>query len=175
MLHGPVPLGPTIRRAGFASGTPALDDWFCNHALQAHRADSTKVFVVHDEHLAAQGFYALSAGSVSRKEAPDRVRKGLGAHPIPVALLGRLAVDERAQGKGLGQALLKDALGRIAQASESLGVRCVLAHAKDEPAKSFYAHFGFEPSPIDPLWMFLLLKDLRRQMPRPGTAGRRAR
>ncbi len=164
MLHGPIPLHSTIQRANFDSGKEPLDQWFRDHALQAHRSDSTKVFVVHDDADAAVGFYALSAGSVSPAEAPDRVKRGLGSHPVPVALLTRLAVATSNQGQKLGQALLKDALRRVEEASSLLGVRCVLAHAKDEQAKVFYMHFGFEPSPIHELWLFLLMKDLRKQM-----------
>ena len=161
MLHGPIPLHATIHRARFDSGNEAIDQWFRDHALQAHRSDSTKVFVVHDELAEAVGFYALSAGSVLPADAPGRVKKGLGGHPIPVALLTRLAVAKQHQGRRLGQALLKDALRRIDDAAGLLGLRCVLAHAKDDQAKAFYVHFGFEASPVHPLWLFLLLKDLR--------------
>ena len=164
MLHGPIPLHSTIQRANFDSGKEPLDQWFRDHALQAHRSDSTRVFVVHDEEDAAVGFYALSAGSVSPVDAPARVKKGLGAHPVPVALLTRLAVARSHQGQKLGQALLKDALRRVDDASCQLGLRCVLAHAKDEQAKAFYMHFGFGPSPVHELWLFLLMKDLQKQM-----------
>lgn len=164
MLHGPIPLSRAIRRASFASGSAPLDAWFRDHALASHRSGSTKVFVVHDDELAALGFYALSAGSVSPTDAPDRVRAGMGGYPIPVALIARLAVARPAQGQRLGQALLKDSLLRIDQAADLLGVRAALAHAKDERARAFYAHFGFEESPIHPLWMYLLMKDLRRHL-----------
>ncbi|MCR9161674.1 MAG: GNAT family N-acetyltransferase [Nannocystaceae bacterium] len=164
MLHGPIPLHPTIERANFDSGKESLDQWFRDHALQAHRAGSTRVFVVHDDNDAAVAFYALSAGSVAPAETPARVKKGLGSHPVPVALLTRLAVATSSQGQKLGQALLKDALRRVDAASGQLGVRCLLAHAKDEEAKAFYMHFGFEPSPVHELWLFLLMKDLRKQM-----------
>ena len=162
-IQGPHPLTRAIRRDEFDSGNPALDDWFLRYALQAHLSGSTKVFVAHQNDRAL-GFYALSAGSVERDDAPARVSRGLGALPVPVALLARLGVDRTAQRRGLGQALLKDALLRVDQASEHLGVRAVMAHAKNEPAKAFYRVFGFETSPINPLWMFLLLKDLRRSV-----------
>jgi GNAT superfamily N-acetyltransferase len=164
MLHGPIPLSRKIQRARFDSGSAPLDSWFCDHALASHRSGSTKVFVAHDDELAALGFYALSAGSVSPTDAPARVRTGMGGYPIPVALIARLAVASSAQGQRLGQALLKDALLRIEQASELLGVRAALAHAKHERARAFYGQFGFEESPIHPLWMYLLMKDLRRQL-----------
>jgi len=161
MLHGPIPLDATFRLTRFESGNVALDDWLRNYALQAHRSGSTRVFVVCDEHEVVHGFYALSAGSVAPKHAPRRVRRGQGRYPIPVALLARLGVSRDAQGAGLGAALLKDALQRIDQAAESLGIRAVLAHAKDQGARAFYQRFGFQPSQAHPLWMFLLMKDLR--------------
>lgn len=106
------------------------------------------------------GYYALSAASVEQDDAPTRVRKGLARHPIPVILLARLAVDQSEQGRGLGAALLKDALQRAGSAAGEIGARAVLVHAKDEEAKAFYEHFDFEPSPSDPLHLFLLMKDL---------------
>lgn len=106
------------------------------------------------------GYYALSAASVEQADAPTRVRKGLARHPIPVILLARLAVDQSEQGRGLGAALLKDALQRAGSAAGEIGARAVLVHAKDEEAKAFYEHFDFEPSPSDPLHLLLLMKDL---------------
>jgi GNAT superfamily N-acetyltransferase len=89
------------------------------------------------------------------------VSRGLARHPIPVVILARLAVDKTERGGGLGRALLKDALLRIASAADVIGVRAVLVHAKDERARRFYERFDFEPSPIDPLQLFLLVKDLK--------------
>jgi len=107
------------------------------------------------------GYYALAAASVELEEAPARVKKGLARRPIPVILLARLAVALSEQGRGLGAALLRDALNRIGSAADQIGARAVLVHAKDDEAKSFYQHYDFEPSPTDPLHLFLLMKDLR--------------
>ncbi len=82
-------------------------------------------------------------------------------HPIPVVLLARLAVDVTVQGHGLGAFLLADAMGRSLAAAESIGVRALLVHAKDESARAFYERFGFVASPTDPLHLMLLMKDLR--------------
>ena len=87
--------------------------------------------------------------------------KGLAGHPVPVMILARLAVDKAHQRKGLGQALLKDALLRMAQAADIAGVRCLLVHAKDDVARQWYASWEFEPSPTDPYHLFLMLKDLK--------------
>ena len=90
-----------------------------------------------------------------------RVTKGIPQHPVPVMILARLAVDLQHQGAGLGKALLKDALLRTAQAADIAGIRALLVHAKDEPARQWYLHWEFEPSPSDPFHLFLLMKDIK--------------
>jgi GNAT superfamily N-acetyltransferase len=107
------------------------------------------------------GYYTLAAGSVRRDDAPPRVIKGQANHPLPVILLARLAVDRTEQGKGLGAALLKDALLRSAQAADIVGCRAVLVQAKDQQAQAFYRKYGFEPSPVDELHLYLLMKDIK--------------
>jgi GNAT superfamily N-acetyltransferase len=159
-ISDPEFLGPQHDATAFDSGSQALDEWLRHHALQAQRADSTRVYVVHDDSQIV-GFYALSAGSVRPNDAPGRIRKGLGRHDLPLVVLTRLAVDLRARGTGLGSALLKDAFLRVNAAVDIVGARALQAHAKDENARSFYRYFGFEPSPIDEHSMFLLMKDLR--------------
>lgn len=160
-LAGAEPLTDAHDTSNFDCGKLELTDWLRRYALASHQAQSARVFVVHRDRRVV-GYYALAAGSVEREEAPERVKKGLARHPIPVILLARLAVDRRAQGKGLGPALLKDALIRAAAAADEIGVRAVLVHAKDEDARAFYEHFDFESSPTDPLHLFLLLKDLKK-------------
>jgi GNAT superfamily N-acetyltransferase len=152
--------------ADFECGKPELDQWLKRYAFAAQQSGSARVYVVRDGRRVA-AFYALSAASVETADAPSRIRKGLARHPIPVILLARLAVDRRAQGQGLGAAVLKDALQRAASASGQIGARAVLVHAKDEEARAFYERFDFEPSPTDPLHLFLLMKDLRASLGRP--------
>lgn len=148
----------------FSCGQPDLDDWFKRFALINQKAGMATVFVTLFEDKVA-GYYALATGGVERAQAPDRVIRGLPAHPIPVVLLARLAVDSSAQKRGLGRALLRDALARVAAAADEIGVRALLIHAKDERAKEFYMGCGeFEPSPTDPLHLFLLMKDLRKAL-----------
>ena len=147
----------------FACGKPELTDWLRRHALASHRAGSARVYVIHSAGRGA-GYFALTAGSVEPEEAPGRIKKRLARHPIPVILLARLAVDQREQGRGLGAALLKDALTRAARAADEIGARAVLVHAKDEEARAFYEHFDFEPSPTDPLHLFLLMKDVKNAL-----------
>ena len=154
-------LSPDHELSAFSCGTPALDTWLKRFARQNQAAGASRTYVVHRANRVV-GYYALAAGSVERQEAPDRVSRGLARHPLPVVIVARLAVDQTEQGSGLGRALLKDALLRIANAADVIGVRAVLVHAKDENARGFYERFDFEPSPIDPLQLFLLVKDLKR-------------
>lgn len=107
------------------------------------------------------GFYSLAVGSIDPESAPSRVKKGLARHSVPVMILARLAVDRKHQRKGLGQALLKDALLRTAQAADIAGIRCLLVHAKDEAARQWYESWEFESSPTDPYHLFLMVKDLK--------------
>jgi len=106
-------------------------------------------------------YYSLASGSVRREDAPARIARGLANHPVPVILLTRLAVDKAEQGSGLGSAMLKDALIRIASAADIIGARAALVHAIDEPAARFCRRFGFEPSPVNDTHLMLLMKDLR--------------
>jgi GNAT superfamily N-acetyltransferase len=159
-LAGPEPLTAAHEVKEFDCGKRELTEWLRRYALQNHLAGAARVYVVHRAGRVV-GYFALAAGSVEPDEAPERVRKGLARHTIPVILLARLAVDSSEQHQGLGAALLKDALGRSAAAADTIGARAVLVHAKDDEAKAFYRHFDFEPSPTDPLHLFLLMKDLR--------------
>ncbi|MEI8019058.1 MAG: GNAT family N-acetyltransferase [Schlesneria sp.] len=95
-------------------------------------------------------------------EAPDRLKKGLARHPIPIMLLARLAISTEWQGHGLGKGLLKDAMQRTLQAADIAGIWAFAVHATDDNARQFYEHFGFVASPTDPLHLFLLIKDIRR-------------
>ncbi len=155
--------------ADFDSGSDAQTLWLRKYALQAHRTDSTRVQVVTragDRRVI--GYYALSAGAVALDDIPARVAKGMPRYPVPVVILTRLGVDISEQGRGLGRALLKDAVLRVAVASEAIGARALLVHCEDETAKAFYQHLGlFEESPTDPLHLFMLMSDLRKTLGYP--------
>jgi predicted N-acetyltransferase YhbS len=107
------------------------------------------------------GYYTLANGSVSRDEVPPRVAQGLGKYPVPITLLARLAVDLTEKGMGLGRGLLKDAVLRAYQASDLVGSRAIVTHAKGEGAKSFYLKFQFAASPLNEFHLYLLMKDVR--------------
>jgi len=151
-------LVPEHDLGGFDCGDVVLSDWLLEHALENHVAGFIRTFVVHRDRRVV-GFYALAMAAVERERATRKVARG-GPRVIPVALLARLGVDVTEQGRGLGPALLKDAIGRAAQAAEAVGARALLAHAKDEGARRFYEHFGFEPSPTDRPHVFLRFADV---------------
>ena len=144
----------------FDCGQAALNQFLQRYALVNQKSNSAQTYVCCQQG-AVVGFYSLAVGSVEPEEATARVMKGLARHPVPVMILARLAVDTGLQGKGLGAALLKDALLRTVQAADIAGIRCLLVHAKDEAARKWYESWEFEPSPTDPYHLFLLLKDLK--------------
>jgi len=154
------------RTEGFRCGRPALDAWLVEHARAATGAGSARTYVVCDREQGDRvvGYFALNAGGIKPADAPRRVRAGMPRHPIPVVLLARLAVDLEVQGHGLGAFLLADAMRRSLAASEAIGVRALLVHAKDEKARAFHERFGFVASPTDPLHLMLLMKDLRASL-----------
>lgn len=153
-------LGATDTLEGFDCGQAPLNHYLQRYALVNQKANSAQTYVCCCNE-AVVGYYSLSVGSVVPEAAPQRVVKGLARHPVPVMLLARLAVALEHQRKGLGQALLKDALLRTAQAAGIAGIRCLLVHAKDEAARKWYESWEFEPSPTDPYHLFLLLKDIK--------------
>ncbi len=141
-------------------GQAALNQFLRRYALVSQKANSAQTYVCCQGEVVV-GFYSLAVGSVEPEAAPSRVMKGLARHPVPVMILARLAVDKAHQRKGLGQALLKDALLRTAQAADIAGIRCLLVHAKDDAARRWYESWEFEPSPTDPYHLFLMIKDLK--------------
>lgn len=145
----------------FDCGKEPLDRFLKRHSLVNQKASSAQTYVVCRGGGRVVGYYSLAVGAVEHENAPARVTTGLARHPVPVMLLARLAVDKSEQGRGLGKALLKDAILRTAQAADIAGMRALLVHAKDDEARAWYEGFDFEPSPTDPLHLFLLMKDLR--------------
>ena len=166
---GPVgPLAKTHRVADFDCGSPAQSEWLIRHALAAHQSGMSRVYVMtrlHEEDQAVAGYYALAAGSVTVAVAPHLLAQGAGRCDQPVVILTRLGVDLSSQGAGLGRALVVDALRRVASASEVIGVRALLIHCENDAARGFYLRLAkFDPSPTDPMHLFLLIKDLRKAM-----------
>jgi GNAT superfamily N-acetyltransferase len=145
----------------FNCGAAPLNNYLQRFALANQNAGGAQTYVAAEGDRVV-GYYSLSTASVEYDQAPERTRKGLARHPIPVILLARLAVDHTWQGRSLGAALLLDALRRILSAADIVGIRAVLVHAKDDTARRFYEHFDFDPSPVDPMHLFLLIKEMAR-------------
>ena len=145
---------------GFDCGKEPLNRFLVRYALQSQLSNSSQSYLAlsGDEVI---GFYTLVVGNVAYEEAPDRLRKGVARHPVPLMILARLAIAVSWQGKGLGAGLLKDALLRTLQAGDIAGIRAFAVHAKDEDARAFYQRYDFIPSPTDPMHMFILLKDIK--------------
>lgn len=155
---------PELNLAKFSSGKPALDDWLKDHSLQAGSSGTARTFIVTDTGDRVVGYYSLSMGSISQDEATVRIRKGTGRHSIPVILLARLAVDQKFQGRGIGRALLRDAVIRGVNISQEVAFRAIITHPIDDNAANFYLKFGFEPSPISPDQLMILVKDARKAL-----------
>jgi len=139
------PLDTAVDTGGFRCGQPQLDDYLRRYAAQDQRRGVARVFVATPRpdarHLA--GFFSLSAGSVSCADLPQEMARKIPRYPVPVALLGRLAIDQAFHGQGLGGMLLVDACHKVVQASRVLAVAALVVDAKDAAAVGFYRHFGF--------------------------------
>ncbi len=138
----------------------SLSNWIKNFAWTNQQNETARTYVLHRVNRVV-AYYSIATGSSLREEVPVRVAKGLANHPVPVIVITRLAVDRIEQGKGLGKAILKDALTRIAGAADIVGARAVLVHAIDAQAAAFYRNFDFVPCPDNDLHLMLLMKDLR--------------
>lgn len=145
----------------FDCGKPELDSFLKRFAYDSQRANLSQTYVLcRGKRVIA--YYSLAVGHTDHKDAPRRITEGAGRYKIPVMVLARLAVAKEEQSKGFGAALLKDALKRTAQAANIAGIRALFVHAKDDNAKEFYERYHFQPSPIDPHHLFLLMKDILR-------------
>lgn len=151
---------------GFECGQEALDRFLVRHALQSQQSGAATTWVALDNDRIV-GFYSLAVGEIAFDGAAERLTKGLARHPVPVMLLARLPVSSAFQGRGLGAGLLKDAIFRTLAAADIAGIRALVTHAKDAPARQFYEHFGFTASPTDPLHLHVLLKDLKSALNPP--------
>lgn len=159
-LSPPGPLGDGHRLDDFQCKSTALTKWLVNRARKSHREGASRCFVVCDDQQNVVGYYALAAGAVSHELAPGSVKRNM-PDPIPVAVLGRLAVHTDWAGKGVGRGLLKDAVQRTLHTAQQMGIRVLLCHAIDESAKAFYVKHGFIESPLDPMTVMLSMTRLQ--------------
>ena len=156
-LTAPQPLEVADELGNFDCGEPSLNDWLKRRALANHLSGASRTFVVTDSNRRVYGYYALAAGVIAHQEATSSIRRNM-PDPIPVMVLGRLAIDRRAQGIKLGAALLQDAVVRSKAVAQNAGVRALLVHALNDSAKTFYEHYGFKVSPQHLMTLMLPLR-----------------
>ena len=149
---------------GFHSGAAELDDWFQRYAWQNQKANNAVTYVTTQDDVIL-GYYAITTAAYSRNDAPEGLNHRSRPEEIPCILLARLAVDERAQGHGIGAALLKDAIERCYRLSREVGAAALIVHCQDEQARAFYlANGDFLPSPANALHLLLSMKQLSRML-----------
>jgi GNAT superfamily N-acetyltransferase len=157
-IAGPAPLQGGHDLEPFQCGIASLDDWLKKRARANQAAGASRSYVIATGNRVI-GYYCLSSGGIAAIEAPGKLRRNM-PDPIPMAVLGRLAIDSLWQGQGIGVALLQDAVLRTVQAAQILGIRGLLVHAISESAKAFYEHHGFTESPSNPMTLLLSIKGM---------------
>lgn len=150
-------------RSAFSCGQQSLDEFLKRYAGQNQKTGISKTYVaVRIGQRQVGGYYSISAGAVHFEDIPQELRKRLPRYPVPVAHLGRLAVDRSAQGQRLGEFLLLDALARIVQAADSIAIHAVEVVAINDPARRFYLKYGFTPLLDDPNHLYISIKTLKK-------------
>ncbi|HEU5401787.1 MAG TPA: GNAT family N-acetyltransferase [Terriglobales bacterium] len=144
----------------FQCGEPALDNWLKRRALNNEESGASRTYVVCTGNR-VMAYYALAVGAVTHVAAPGRVRRNM-PDPVPVMVIGRLAVDQALQGQAIGPALLRDAVLRTLQAAEIAGIRAILVHAISGRAKEFYEKWGFIASPVDPMTLMITVAEAEK-------------
>ena len=157
IITAPEPIDSAHHLDGFDCGVPVLNEWLKRQALPNEISGASRTFVACTDRRVI-GFYALATGSVRRSEAPGKIKRRM-PEPIPVMVLGRLAVDLSWQRKGVGLGLLKDAILRTSTVSKQAGIRALVAHALSEEAKNFYLSQGFQKSPLNQMTVMLGITD----------------
>lgn len=163
-LSAPTPLGDQHELDGFGSGVVELDNWLRRRARANQASGASRTFVVCETNRVI-AYYALASGAIRQPEAPGRFRRNM-PDPIPIAVLGRLAIDQTYQRRGIGRALVRDACLRLLNAAAIIGIRGVLVHAISDDARAFYEALGFLPSPSDPMMLMVGLHDLNNALGR---------
>ena len=157
-LTSPETLADRHDIASFSCGVSSLDEWLRRRARANQVSGASRTFVAcRGDRVVA--YYALASGAVAVAAASGRFRRNM-PDPIPVVVLGRLAIDVSEQGHGLGRALFRDAGLRILGAADIIGIRGILVHAISDEAKGFYISLGFEPSPLDAMTLMVTLADV---------------
>ena len=162
VISTPAPLCSDHDTTRFNCGNDTLNDWLIKRALKNQDSGTSRTFVINSNKRVI-GYYALASGSVERLAAPGSVARNM-PEPVPVVVLGRLAVDVDYQGHRLGAALLKDAMLRTLAVSHEVGIRAMLVHAISDEAKQFYRRYGFQESPIDAMTLMLSIQQLKAHL-----------
>lgn len=161
-VSAPEPLSTAHNSEAFDCGEPVLNDWLKRRALKNEDSGASRTFVVcQDDNVA--GYYVLATGSVMHKDAPSKIKRNM-PEPVPVMILGRLAVDKNAQSMGIGRGLLKDAILRTITVAKQAGIKALLVHALSDKARKFYLRCGFIESPLDPMILMITLKDAQHHL-----------
>jgi GNAT superfamily N-acetyltransferase len=158
-LTEPQPLNDAHELNEFSSGVSSLDDWLKRRARPNQVSGASRTFIVADDHRVV-GYYALASGAITVGSSVGRFRRNM-PDPIPVVVLGRLAIDRSQQGRGLGRALFRDCALRVAHAADIIGIRGIVVHAISEEAKAFYLALGFDAPPSEPMTLIVTLVDIR--------------
>ena len=159
MLRAPEPLTPDHDIAGFGCGVASLDHWLQRRAAANQASGASRTFVVCED-TRVVGYYALASSAVVPAATPGRFRRNM-PDPVPVVVLGRLAVAISHRGLGLGRALFQDAALRVIHAADAIGIRGLVVHALSEEAKAFYLRLGLDESPLDPMTLMVTVADLQ--------------
>lgn len=159
MLRAPEPLSPEHDLSGFECGVASLDAWLIRRAQANQASGASRVFVVCEDGEVV-GYYGLASSAVVPASAPGRFRRNM-PDPIPVVVLGRLAVATSQRGQGLERLLFQDAALRVVHAAETIGIRGMVVHALSAEARDFYLRLGLDESPLDPMTLMVTVADLR--------------
>jgi GNAT superfamily N-acetyltransferase len=165
-LKPPSPITADIELSDFDSGELSLNEWLKKRALKNHAAGASRCFVLCNDKTVI-GFYSLSAGAINHETAPKAMRRNM-PNPLPILLLGRLAVDKRYHNMGIGQALLRDAMIRAVNVSGEAGVFAMLVHALTDQAKQFYLSRGFVESPLQPMTLMMTIETVQSILAEPN-------
>ena len=158
-LNPPEKLNSSHQIDHFDSGNSQLNDWLKKRALKNELPGASRTYVVCTGNVVV-GYYCLANGAVAQTIATGRVLRNM-PDPIPVMVIGRLAVDRNWQGKGIGRGLLRDAILRTLNVAEIAGIRAIIVHTISQEAKQFYESCGFTASPIDSMTMMVTIKDAK--------------
>ncbi|HIA2510706.1 TPA: GNAT family N-acetyltransferase [Escherichia coli] len=158
MISAPEPLHAGHVLSSFCCGVDSMNNWLKQRAMKNQITGASRTFVCCDT-TKVMAYYSLASSAVTTNTAPGRFHRNM-PDPIPVVVLGRLAVDTSLHGQGIGRALVRDAGLRVIQVAETIGIRGMLVHALSDEAREFYQRVGFVPSPMDSMMLMVTLGDL---------------